>query len=124
MPPSSEPVWFLPSGLSDHPQQQKDQDNEQNEAESTSAVVADSRSHAVAAKAEEQDQHDEQNNHDASRITEGVRCRILLRGMDKDRSVKDRSSLAVRSGGAGRPDSADQEMITKNDHMTLPFRKK
>jgi hypothetical protein len=124
MPPPSEPVWFLPPGLSDHPQQQKDQDNEQNEAEAASAVVADPRSHTVAAKAEEQDQNDEQNNHDASRITEGVRCRILLRGMGKDRSVKDRSSLAVESGGTGGRIQQNQEMITKNDRMTLPFRKK
>jgi hypothetical protein len=88
--------------LSDHSQQQKDQDNEQNEAEAASAVVANPRSHAVAAEAEEQDQNDKQNNHDASRITEGVRCRILLRGMRRDRIVKDRSSLAVQVTASGR----------------------
>ena len=99
MPPLSRPVCFA-AGLSDHPQQQKDQDNEQNEAEAASAVVANPRSHAVAAEAEEQDQNDKQNNHDASRITEGVRCRILLRGMRRDRSVKG-ASLAVQSGVMG-----------------------
>jgi hypothetical protein len=97
--------------LSDHLQQQKDQDYEQNEAEAASAVVANPRSHAVAAEAEEQDQNDKQNNHDASRITEGVRCGILLRGYGRDRSVKDRSSVAVQMVASG-PDSAELE----NDH--------
>jgi hypothetical protein len=102
MPPSIETSLVLPPGLSDDSQQQKDQDNEQNEAEAASAVVANPRSHAVAAEAEEQDQNDKQNNHDASRITEGVRCRILLRGMGRDRSVKDRPwQYEVAAFGAG-----------------------
>jgi hypothetical protein len=42
----------------------------------------------------------------------------------KDRSVKDRSSLAVESGGTCGRIQQNQEMITKNDRMTLPFRKK
>jgi hypothetical protein len=123
MPPPSKPIWLLPPGLSDYSQQQKHQDDEQNEAEAASAVVANPRSHAVAAKAEEQDQNDKQNNHDASRITEGVRCQILLRGMRRDRGVKGRSSLAVQSGSIGRGFSKTQ-MITKSDRMDLPFRKK
>jgi hypothetical protein len=110
MPPSIETSLVLPPGLSDDSQQQKDQDNEQNEAEAASAVVANPRSHAVAAEAEDQDQNDKQNNHDASRITEGVRCRILLRGMRRDRSVKG-ASLAVQSGGIGAELSK-----TRNDH--------
>jgi hypothetical protein len=62
MPPSSR----LRS--SDHFQEQKNQDDEQNKAYAASAVVANSRPQTVSAEAKQQNQNDKKNDHDASEL--------------------------------------------------------
>jgi hypothetical protein len=49
--------------LLDHFKQEQDENDEQNERESTAAVVAEPRTHAIAAKAEQQDQNNEKDQH-------------------------------------------------------------
>jgi hypothetical protein len=66
--------------LSDDLQQQKYQDDEENEADAASSVIADSWPQTISTKSKHQDKNDENNKHDASRFTEGVRCVTLPYG--------------------------------------------
>jgi hypothetical protein len=53
--------------VSDHPEQKKDQDDEQDEAEAAPSVVAKAWPQPIPPEAEQQDENDEKNDHDASK---------------------------------------------------------